>query len=349
MVVTANINQDDDFFGFYQEPQDNQSTQLKYEEIEEKSQQEAKKNLDESWEKLDQVFSASPQLAVEVRRTLFEMFKNQSQRDTLKVRERWFKGELTRVSSVVGKAQGGLKFWEGGKISWPGSIPDIANTIFQWILKAGLGIVPVSSTMGILDPKILRNPDAETLENPFFWVGLLSGIALVELTSASIYNWFISQPSENRSASSKLLKVGWIPDWIKPIHVLVFLIWLAEALIGYGVLVPILKRNLGMTKEIAINDFEILLGVSMFALINVMFAMSKGERDNQVVKQKKKLNSLLEYVKHIKTEMNYCKQEAKKANREYMKYRKRYEELTGIGNSPFWSKRNQPNTPIARV
>ena len=66
---------------------------------------------------------------------------------------------------------------------------------------------------------------------------------------------------------------------------LFFIIWLLEALIGYATVPPLIdsfriNKNLTTGSSLPLltgeEKFEILLGVSIFALINIMFAIAKG-------------------------------------------------------------------------
>ncbi|MEG3843217.1 hypothetical protein [Microcoleus sp. herbarium14] len=66
---------------------------------------------------------------------------------------------------------------------------------------------------------------------------------------------------------------------------LFFIIWLLEALIGYATVPPLIdafrinqNSSTGLSLPLLTGEekFEILLGVSIFALINIMFAIAKG-------------------------------------------------------------------------
>jgi hypothetical protein len=76
---------------------------------------------------------------------------------------------------------------------------------------------------------------------------------------------------------------------------LFFIIWLLEALIGYATVPPLIdsfriNQNLSTGSSLPLltgeEKFEILLGVSIFALINIMFAIAKG-RTYRVNSEKK--------------------------------------------------------------
>ncbi|MFB2969003.1 hypothetical protein ACE1CD_08520 [Aerosakkonema sp. BLCC-F183] len=334
---------------FYAVPED-----LKYETIQNQAETDAKKSVTDLLGKLNtsekySLSEANQILELEI--VTAEMYKNLYLRNGFYKRGAWLKTEMVRISKEIGKWQGGLKFWEGGKFS----LREVTNTSFQWTLKAGLSFVTVLSTASLIDPNFTEN--AESIisfqkDGLFFWLCVFSGISLVELTSASIYNWFTSEPSATNSSkhSKKTLVLRrWdgkraairIPylSWLKPVNILMFAIWLAEALVGYSILLPIIQDKLNRQSLNADNlsniykasppppEIPLFLGVSMFALINLIFAYSKAKRDNSVTTRKDRLASYLEYQQKLEQEFEYCTEQAEATNADYQKYKERFIEI----------------------
>jgi hypothetical protein len=321
-----------------------------------------------------------------------------------KAKENWLKEEKVKVKQDIGKYKAGLKLSEGGDFN--------LFSILEWIFKTGLAFVPIIALMKIIYPQALKTLEAgkgidfsQAGQSWQVWLAVFAGIALVQLTSESIYNWFISssnsqekkgyqnhfntlrlaltkrfykQPNQsgnqvgnsssqstptesnsgekgnnpgdtNQQNHDKLEDTVNLKDakkrssvrtshffGIDQFSLLLILIWLSEALIGVAVIFPIIKaqinNKLSITQRTAeliptVNWWEIFLGVSIFALINLVFSVSKAKRHNHTLRQKQVLKSAIEYEKNIKIDLKHCKQRIKEAQEDFKTYREEYNKL----------------------
>jgi hypothetical protein len=199
---------------------------------------------------------------------------------------------LTQAEIDLKSCSAKLRFWEKeekvsigiGKLKFTSSnYWQIVNTAFDWILKAGLTIVPILSLVKIVG--INLSTIFEYSNQPLLIYALFSAISLVWLTSATISNWVISHP--NSDAPKKYELFGLFIDSNTLTLLILSGIWLAEALIGFALIPELIDRqtdliNLTLSKNQqiqrlgAIEKFEILLGVSIFAFINILFSIAKG-------------------------------------------------------------------------
>lgn len=209
--------------------------------------------------------------------------------------------KLTEAEKKLKSCSAKLRFWEReekisiriGKFRFPScNYWLLLNTIFDWTLKAGLTIVPILSLLSIAGIRLsnLFDPDKQ----PFLGYTLFSSVSLVWLTSATISSWVISHPNSDPPKVYSLLK-GSIHKWnfelaISPNTLTLFIlfgIWLAEALIGFALIPGLIdsqraaiNRTLEAAKKLQLltdlEKFEILLGVSIFAFINILFSVAKG-------------------------------------------------------------------------
>ena len=312
---------------FYEAP-----NSLNYEKIHENAATKAKNRVNNLKGKLLPKYEKSRLLKTnqifELELVAEEMYKNLYLRDGFYQRAAWLQTEIVKNSKQIGKLQGGLKFWEGGKFTWE----EFTNSFFQWVLKAGMSFLTVLSTASINE--FVHSIDQDL----FLWLAVFSSISLVELTSASIYNLFTSEPSSKPSNKPIVLKLGdgkiasiEIPylSCSKIIYILLMVvIWGAEACIGYSMLSVKIAYELGRESNPAqtseVHWYELLIGVSMFALINLLFAYSKATRDNAVTERKDKLGYYLEYQENLKKEFEYCEKQAKARNADYQKYKNRF-------------------------
>jgi hypothetical protein len=199
---------------------------------------------------------------------------------------------LTQAEMNLKSCSAKLRFWEKeeqvsigvGKLSFTsGNYWQIVNTTFDWILKAGLTIVPILSLLQIVGIKLSSIFEGE--KQPFLIYTLFAAISLVWLTSATISNWVISHPSSDAPKKYTLFSLT-IDSNTLTLSIL-SAIWIAEALIGFALIPGLIDSQrtatnqvLGTTEKLKmltdIDKFEILLGVSIFAFINILFAIAKG-------------------------------------------------------------------------
>jgi hypothetical protein len=195
--------------------------------------------------------------------------------------------------------------WFGGNFTlktggWKIKTGEFFNIVWDWLLKLGLSIVPILSLFSIFTIRDLENIDLGDLRVS---ISILSGISLVWLTSATICNWIITKEKFSYNftpPSSKQNEPWWkfpalrekyiinrIVDYFTndPDILIFFLIWLLEAVIGWAT-IPILinsaiyQINVNTGQELEYLGFweklEILFGVSIFAFVNILFAIAKG-------------------------------------------------------------------------
>lgn len=392
--------------------QTNSSIMSSYEEVEKKAEDATKKKVNEMFDEYHLKDWMAGNSASLLGRTIFElelvaerMLKSEYLVSGFRAKENWLKEEIVKVQQDIGKYKAGLKLSEGGDFNF--------FYIFEWIFKAGLAFVPIIALMKIIYPQALKTLEAgkgidfsQSGQSWQVWLAVFAGISLVQLTSESIYNWYISpskgqknqgysnhfgilrlavtnrfykQPNEvanlaiNSSGqitspdslpqeeftqnnaqqpttqSDKLeklknLKKAEKRSKIRTSHffgidqfsILLIFICLIEALIGVAVIFPILQaqinNKLSITQRTAesiptVNWWEIFLGVSIFALINLVFSVSKAKRHKHIFRQQQLLKAAKKYVKHVKTDLKHCNFRIKQAQEDFKLYRKEYNDL----------------------
>jgi hypothetical protein len=143
---------------------------------------------------------------------------------------------------------------------------------FNWFLKIGLTVVPILSLLFIAGIDLHNPPDTESSGYIIPFV-LFSATALTWLSSSVIYNLVVSHKGNSRN-----------------VYLVSFVIWLSEALIGVATITRmidgnILKRIAASGSEtsgnVALTQWwekgEIMLGVAVFALINILFSIGKAK------------------------------------------------------------------------
>ncbi len=199
---------------------------------------------------------------------------------------------LTQAEMSLKSCSAKLRFWEKeekvsigiGKFRLAsGNYWQIVNTTFDWILKAGLTVVPILSLLQIVGIKL--SSIFEDGKQPFLIYTLFAAVSLVWLTSATISNWVISHPSSDATKKYTLFK--WTIDSNTLTLLILSAIWIAEALIGFALIPGLIDSQRTAMNQVldkaqrldlltGIEKFEILLGVSIFAFINILFSIAKG-------------------------------------------------------------------------
>ncbi len=389
-----------------------------YQEVEKIAEETTTKKLTEMFGKYHLKDWLAGNSASLLGRTIFElelvaerMFKSEYLVSGFRAKENWLKEEVVRVQQDIGKYKAGLKLSEGGDFNF--------ISIVEWIFKSGLAFVPIISLMKIIYPQALKTLEAgkgidfsQAGQSWQVWLAVFAGIALVQLTSEAIYNWYISpskaqekkgyqnhfgilrlavtnrfyqQPNEpknlainssgkitspdseaqekstnnigkqNKSplssppTSEKLEQLDNLKDakkrsqtrtshflGIDQFSILLIFICLIEALIGVAVIFPILQSQINSKLSITqrtvesiptVNWWEIFLGVSIFALINLVFSVSKAKRHKHILRQQQLLKAAKQYVKHVKTDLKHCSIRIKQAQEDFKLYRKEYNDL----------------------
>lgn len=297
---------------------------------------------------------SDPNKLFELELIILEIYKNYYLKIAYLDYARELSEKNAHLATQIGSLKGGLKFWEGGKFT----LIESMASIFQWVLKAGLSFVTVLSTVSLVDPNFKENFNeilAFTSNNLIYWICIFSGVSLIELSSASVYNWFTSYPSNSKSFLGKpVIRIieRKVKFDVRPEHfgyLIIIVIWLVEASLGYSILHRLKEFDLDVQRQYAkffglnelvekSNEFDwaLFFGVSMFALINLFYALSKAKRDNSVTERKDRLAALLEYGEKLKEEVDLCLDELETKRNDFDKYIARMNEIlceTSINNS----------------
>jgi hypothetical protein len=350
---------------------------LKNEAIEKNAEKQATDYKEKLWKLLDkekQIELKHSNQRFELEIIAYKMIKNLHLTEGFEAQAGFLQSELTRISGKIKESREGLSVWEGGKLTFPKGF----QMFFEFIAKASLSYITVSSISVILAPKdiitIQANDNVGTIVTDLsfaFWFAAFAGISLVELTAASVYNWFTSEPSDQKD-NDETKGLYWKTSfdlktniknfiyrlfiWIRPIHLLLLFILIIEGLMGASILLPILanagkqptgrQRLENIPKEIPHPEFwHVFLAVSVFALVNITFAVSKAKRDNAIVNKQNKLYKYLEHSERIRDEIKFCSQQAKNANEKFEKYFQKFEAMLDIsqGKGLNWINKSTKN------
>lgn len=239
--------------------------------------------------------------------------------------------ENRRMGEKAGELKAGLKPWEINDYWQFSRVPSQNgwNSLFrnlvrlytplvaflhglcEFLLKTFLSFVIIISLMLIL--KKLSGGAGSTLDELKSIVqtwSYLSGIAIVHLLSAGIYNWYTSQevskplanPVTQPQQSNRIFWIIPVPRVIRYIFpdklaLLLIFVWAIEGLLGYEIIARALdtaSNPLGY-----IDRIFIMLSVSIFAFVNIFFAVSKAKRDCHLLERKEKLLALVEKRREV--------------------------------------------------
>lgn len=273
--------------------------------------------------------------------------------EKINAKERHFntlKSQLQSAEKDVAEKMSALRFWErNDAIAFPAlqlkmvNKPPFAlaktstllikpwsflNILLDWVLKIGLSVVPILSLFSILTIKNLNNLQ-DTLS---VRISIFCGISLVWLTSATFCNWVIT--GENKSKESSPVNTQWqILDLRTDQLIMLFFIWLLEALIGFATIPPLIDQA-RTNPELPINPITnlpdptalvdalpplsgwekifILFGVSIFASINLLYAITKGRIYNFNTTKKAELGKAIAERDMQRIFIEYCQQEIEK-------------------------------------
>jgi hypothetical protein len=309
------------------------------------------------------------------------------------------KNELKEAEIQVAEKQAALRFWEGGSVvlfpeveqpllggkftvktgGWKVKTGAFFNSLWDWLLKIGLSIVPILSLFSIFTISDLKTISFDNWMVP---IGIFSGICLVWLTSATVCNWIITKekysdnfsplltywkiPKLNVSIPNRFVVNRLIDFFIHDPDILIFfIIWLLEALIGWATVPPLidLARNNNINPQTGLPDplpvltglekFEILIGVSIFAFVNILFAIAKGRIYNFNTERKKELGKAKALRDMLKILIqNYIEEIAElKVKLEHLEAQLKPEYLIkkfhqGIDNLSVWSRQGKDYTDI---
>ncbi len=196
------------------------------------------------------------------------------------------------------------------------------STIFEWVLKAGLALVPILATLSILGIKDLRYiTRASTGISVLF--AFFCSFALVWLTSITVSGLLGNQilkefsntetnktsgyennqilhefPSKNYKINKFSLRLGWIRNQTFEEYgisinsgLMLCLIWLSEAFLGVAIIPQFLKKSPTdpLISIFSLEGMEIFFGVGIFALINILYSINKSYREQSLTLKRERL------------------------------------------------------------
>lgn len=194
------------------------------------------------------------------------------------------KEELKKLEEAIKEKSANLQPWdrETGWIVW--------NKVLEWALKAGLTVVPILSLFSMIG--LTRLDDLRSNWGIAASFSVIASVLLVWATSATIYNWVISE-DEKAPLDEKLITLVKIPypvdfmngkwsstPWqVNKFRLLIFIVWLAEALLGFATIPSLIETSRVGTSSPGLSmleKLEILVGTSIFAYINIWFSVARG-------------------------------------------------------------------------
>jgi len=324
------------------------------------------------------------------------------------------KEDLKKAEIDVAEKQATLRFWEGSSVvlfpeveqpllggkftiktgGWKLKTGAFFNTLWDWLLKIGLSIVPILSLFSIFTISDLKTISFDNWMVP---IGIFSGICLVWLTSATVCNWIITKekfpyeftlPTSGTSQTKtpwkfdiKFIQGEFTPPGLPkkyyiinrlidfftndPDILIFFMIWLLEAVIGWATVPPLidLARQNNINPQTGLPDplpiltgsekLEILFGVSIFAFVNILFAIAKGRIYVFNTDRKKELGKARAERDMLKILIQNCLEEMAdlKAKIEHLQAQLKPEHLIkkfheGIDNLSIWSRQGKDYTDI---
>lgn len=341
----------------------NNDSDLDYQQLISRVEDKTKNKVDEiftnsdlnSWLKENQG-STYARILAEFKPIAERRFRSEYLQQALEDRVGILLSAKTRLKERIGNLTAVLKPWEGGKLSW---LLSPISLCIEWLLKAGLGVIPIISIILILD----NRPLSQILGKPneFTYLGIFAGVALVWLISASAYNWVVSVSSSGviqnyysnfeltrkreklKNGERKYSRQSYF--WgISQFSILLIIICIIEAYIGLSVISSIFENaykiqessamisglkegDPGFPDKVDIDPFSLFLSASVFALTNLLFSVSKANRYNQIQKTKRSLKALLNQLNHLDREIEHCKREVKKVKKDFEKDKLEYDEL----------------------
>ena len=186
------------------------------------------------------------------------------------------------------------------------------NNLFEWVLKAGLSVVPFLALLSIVGAKLTifgvtgkGGTDGQSPSQVIIFCIIFSAVALTWMISTYICNLVLSQEVISQEEEEKrkylIARKGWqetFVDFFTSKKAIFFLIWLSEAFIGIATIPTLIgTARLSALPSPPINatwkDYvewyeygEIAIGIGLFALINILSAIAKAKR-YQFIKQDK--------------------------------------------------------------
>lgn len=176
----------------------------------------------------------------------------------------------------------------------------LLNNSFDWLIKTGLTVVPILSLLSIFGFGINNLKALAREDIPLLGFILFVAVTLVWMTSVTVFNLIISlgkTKTKSSSPSGPLKFKFWSRDFEIPIpnfkpkidpawiiFIIIFIV-IAESLVGFAIIPGLINEGRSELIEAGRKGiellsqeekWEILVGISVFALINVLSAVAKG-------------------------------------------------------------------------
>ena len=277
----------------------------------------------ETWLKInrgDTFFRLKTELEPLAERVFFYEFKVES----LEKMHARLEREKSYLGEKAGSAKACLKNWEIlNSDSWKFSntarsrtrvtvLLSLLSPITLNLLKTFLAFIPVISIMLMFTSANINDTQTQTqnvLKQVIAIFSIFAGISTIHLLSDSIHNWYLysnDNDYEQNGENYKSSKSNWIPKF-NSLKLFLLLIWLSESFLGLQSIIYF-RKNDNSTLQFY-EYIEIGLGVSIFALVNIMFSIAKAKRDKKLIGEKKKLLMLLEKKRDIENLVEWIKEE----------------------------------------
>lgn len=197
---------------------------------------------------------------------------------------------------------------------------NVFKTFLSFVISISLVIMFSNIKSGDLD---FNNSDLSSLIKIF---SILSGVSIVHILSMTVYNWSLVE--ENKLLDQKE-KSGCLQSLVlSKFSWLLILIWFSESVLGYEAVSILRTPPIRVDQQVnVLEPFFIGLGTSIFALVNILFAISKAKRDKSVEEIKKSLLSLLEKRRDLDNYIEDIGEEIYKANISFSNYKDEYTAL----------------------
>ena len=177
----------------------------------------------------------------------------------------------------------------------------LLNNSFDWFIKTGLTVVPILSLLSIFGFGINNLKGLAKEDIPLLGFILFVAVTLVWMTSVTVFNLIISLgKTKNKSSlpSKRLQFKAFDKDFDLPIpnfkpkitdsqwiiFIIIFIV-IAESLVGFAIIPGLINEGRSELIETGSKGiellsqeekWEILVGISVFSLINVLSAVAKG-------------------------------------------------------------------------
>jgi len=221
------------------------------------------------------------------------------------------------------------------------------NNLFEWLLKAGLSVVPFLGLLSIVGAKldiasgITSTASNKSANQVVVFCIVFSAVALTWMISTYVCNLILSQEAisqEEQELRENYQKEHPYKALLKELFIynpIFFLIWLSEALVGIAT-IPSLIGNARLSAANAAATtaalkgetitnlatqakwtayvewyeyLEIGIGIGLFALVNILAAIAKARRYRYIIKDKIELGRAIAERDYTKNRINELRNE----------------------------------------